>query len=199
MRKLIGIITNYCIKNDLIQPEQVSWFQYGLEKKIVTLFVGIPFLVIALVISSWLCAISFFATYFFVRKYADGYHAKTIWGCLAFSLALEFVFIGILPRILNVPLRVLLLSICFPAVWTLAPYNHPNMHFSVAEIKYCRKRVHIRICLVTVFAAVFSLTELSEIANGCTIGIAMATALLCLGYIMNRRNTQWRKTSLKTS
>lgn len=199
MRKLIGTITNYCIKKDLIQPEQISWFQYGLEKKIVTLFVGIPFLIIAFAISSWLCAISFFATYFFVRKYADGYHAKTIWGCLFFSLVVELFFIGILPKMLNMPLRFLLLSICFPAVWIFAPYNHPNMHLSVDEAKYCQKHARFRICLSTFLATVFSLTELSEIANGCTIGIAMATTLLCLGYIMNWRNIQWRKTSLKTS
>lgn len=199
MRKLIGTITNYCIKKDLIQPEQISWFQYGLEKKIVTLFVGIPFLVIAFAISSWLCAISFFVTYFFIRKYADGYHAKTIWGCLFFSLLVELFFIGILPKMLNMPLRFLLLSICFPAVWIFAPYNHPNMHLSVDEAKYCQKHARFRICLSTFLATVFSLTELSEIANGCTIGIAMATTLLCLGYIMNWRNIQWRKTSLKTS
>lgn len=188
MQKLVDRITSYCLNEELIRPEETPWFRYGLEKKLTTIIVGIPFLIIAFTISTFLCAISFFTTYFFIRKYVGGYHAKNVWGCLAFSLLLELVFLGVLPHLLTTPVILGVLGISFFVVLRLAPYNHPNMHLSSEEIKCCRKRGLLRICLSVLVGVVACLVGIREIANGCTIGIVMATTLLCLGYITDWRN-----------
>lgn len=188
MQRLVDRITRYCVNEDLIKQEEIQWFRYSLERKLSMLFVGIPFLIIAFTISNSLCAISFFSTYFFVRKYIGGYHAKTIWGCLAFSLLLELVFLGMLPHLLTIPVLLGVLGISFFAIFRLAPYNHPNMHLTTEEIRGCRQRGLLRTCLVMLVGIIACFAKIKEIANGCTIGIAMAATLLCLGYIYD-----WRK------
>ena len=189
MHKIVDKLTYYCLNEELIKSEDVPWFKYGLEKRISTIIVGIPFLIIAFLISSFLCAVSFFASYFFVRKYIGGYHAKSVLGCIFFSLLMEIVFLGCLPYLINTPFLSGIHVISIVAVFLLAPYNHPNMHLSLDEITVCKKKGRHRICIATLICLIVQLAEGSEIAKGCTIGIVMAATLLCFGYIFNWRNT----------
>ena len=78
MEWLVDGIARYCVKEGMLTSQDISWFKYGLEKRISTILVGIPFLIIAFMLSDFLCAISFFITYFFVRKYLGGYSVITI-------------------------------------------------------------------------------------------------------------------------
>lgn len=193
MHRLVNKITGYCVNEELIKPEDVPWLKYGLEKRISTIIVGIPFLIVALTISNYLCAISFFATFFFVKKYIGGYHANTIWGCLAFSLLLELVFLGWLPHLLTAFVFWGILGLSILAILKLAPYNHPNLHLTPEEIAICRKTGHRRICIASLFGAIAYLAGNEEIAQGCTIGIVMAATLLCLGYIHDWRKAHYEK------
>ncbi len=188
MQRFVDKLTQYCLKEEIIRSEDVSWFKYSLEKRISTVLVGIPFLILAFVISNFLCAISFFATYFYVRKFVGGYHAKTVWGCLAFSLVLELIFLGGLRNILSTPMIFGIVGVSILVVLKLAPYNHPNMHLSREEIEACRNKGRRRILIASSISVLTCFVGNGEIAKGCTIGIAMAAALLCLGYIYD-----WRK------
>ena len=193
MQRLVNKVTGYCVKEELIKPEDVPWFKYGLEKRLSTTVVGIPFLVVAFAISNYLCAISFFVTYFLVKKYMGGYHAMTIWGCLAFSLLLELVFLGVLPHFMTAPVLLGMLGISILAIIKLAPYNHPNLHLTHEEMAICRKKVHSRTCIASLVNVIACFASNEEIAKGCTVGIAMAATLLCLGYINDWRNSHYEK------
>lgn len=61
MQRFVDKLTQYCLKEEIIHSEDVSWFRYSLEKRISTVLAGIPFLTPAFVISNFLCAVSFFA------------------------------------------------------------------------------------------------------------------------------------------
>lgn len=189
MPKLVDSAIQYCVSSDYITQEDIPWFRYCLEKRISTIIVGVPFFVLALIMSNFLCAISFFVTYFFIKKYMGGYHAQTMWGCLGFSLLMELLFLGFLPHLLNATLFFVLWALCTLLILKLAPYNHPNLHLTVEELAGCQKKVRLRLCFVVMVAIISHLVGIREIANGCTIGIAMATALLCLAYINNWRIT----------
>lgn len=193
MQKIVDRITRYCVNEKIVSPEDVPWLKYGLEKRISTIIVGVPFLIIAYTISNFLCASSFFVTYFYVRKYIGGYHAKSVLGCLAFSLLLELVFLGMLPHLLTTPVLLGVLGISVFSTLKFAPYNHPNLHLSHEEIKACQKSGRQRVCVASLIGAIACLAGLKDIANGCTIGIAMVTALLCLGYINDWRNTYYER------
>lgn len=188
MQRIVYKIIEYCVNQEIISSKDIPWFQYNLEKAISTILVGIPFFIIGFAISSIPCAISFFITYFYVRKYIGGYHAKTVQGCVAFSLLTELVFLGVLPHLLNTPVSLGVLGISIFTVLKLAPYNHPNMHLSPEEILICKKSARIRIYVATLVNVIAYLAEARDIAEGCTASIAMAAALLCLGYIHDWRN-----------
>ncbi len=193
MQNFVDRITKYCVNEKIVSPEDVPWLKYGLEKRISTIIVGVPFFIIAFTISNFLCAFSFFFTYFYVRKHIGGYHAKTIWGCLTFSLLLEFIFLGMLPYLLTTPVLLGVLGISVFFTFKLAPYNHPNLHLSHEEITACQKRGHQRVCVASLIGAIACLAGFRDVANGCTIGIAMVTTLLCLGYINDWRNTYYER------
>lgn len=193
MHKFVDAITKYCIDEGIVKVDDAPWLKYGLEKRIATLVVGIPFFILALTISDFSCSISFFFTYFFVKKYIGGYHAKTIWGCLLFSLLMELAFLMILPRLLTTPTLLVILVGSVLSILKLAPYNHPNLHLTQEEVKACQERGHQRIYISALVTVVAWFTGIREIAKGCAIGIVMASALLCLGYINDWRNAQYER------
>lgn len=193
MQKLVNKVANYCVNKELIRAEDIPWFVYGLESRIATIIVGIPFLILAFAISTPTSAFFFFVSYFFVRRYIGGYHAKTVWGCIIFSLLAELVFLIGLPHLLNTQISLIILCISILIVYKLAPYNHPNIHFSSDEIVSCRKKGLNRVCIASLVTLMAHIAGNSEIANGCTIGIAMAATLLCLGYINDWRNSYHEK------
>ena len=195
MPKFVDRTIQYCVSSDYITQEDAPWFQYCLEKRISTIVVGVPFFILALIMSNFLSAISFFFTYFFIKKYLGGYHTQTIWGCLGVSLLMESLFLGFLPHLLNATILFVLWVLCALLILKFAPYNHPNLHLTHKEVEACRKKVKHRLCFVLAVAIIMHLTGIWEIANGCTIGIAMATALLCMGYIYNWRITHNGKKS----
>ena len=199
MRRIIDKIIHYYVSEEIVAQEHIPWLQYGLERKISTIIVGIPFFVLALLATDFLTAISFFATYFLIKKYLGGYHAKTIWGCLVLSLFLELLFLVVLSHYLFIPFSFIILILCTLTILILAPYNHPNLHLTSEEIKGCQKKVRLRLCFILIVAAISHLVGIREITKGCTISIAMATALLCLGYINDWRNNLWKEILLKRS
>lgn len=190
MLKVVDVITHYCIKEGIVKADDAPWLRYGLEKRIATLLVGIPFFILAFTISNFTCAIAFFITYFYVKKYLGGYHAQTIWKCLLYSLLMELAFLLIMPRLLISLTFLVMLAGSVLIVLKLAPYNHPNLHLTKDEVIACRKQGRKRIYISSLVAIVSWLAGLREFAKGCTIGIVMASTLLCLGYINEWRNIQ---------
>lgn len=199
MRTLVNKIANYFVNEDIICTDDIPWFVYCIERRISTIAVGIPFLILAFAISTPAIATSFFASYFFVRKYIGGYHAKTMWGCITFSLFVEVAFLIGLPHLLNIQIILLILCVSIVVVLKLAPYNHPNMHFSSEEVASCRKKGLNHIYIASLVTLIAHFTESNEITNGCTIGIAMATTLLCLGYLHDWRNIHREQQNQKGS
>ncbi len=190
MHSLIGRLADYCVDKQIISPAQSSWFIYGLEKRLATVMVGIPFLLLAVIMSNIPCAVSFFAAYFFVRKYTGGFHANTVLGCLLFSLLFEVLLLAIVYPILNTIVIICCVTVCVPVIYILAPYNHPNMHLTAAEIAACKKHARIRIWVIFAIVTAACVSGLAEVAKGVTLGIALASFLLCLGHIFDRRISQ---------
>lgn len=188
MHRLVDVLANFLLKEEIVDASQLPWIKYGLEKRISTLLVGIPFLLLAFMLTSIPCGIFFFISYFFVRKYVGGYHAQTMCGCLFFSLFSELVLLIMLYPIQSIHNPCFTTFICTILVFLLAPYNHPNLHLNIPEISACKKRSRIRIITTAVFTQISFNFGLQEIATGCTLGITLASFLLCLGYI-----NDWRK------
>lgn len=77
MNSLLDWFTNYCINNQLISNDNEVWFRYGLEKRLCTLSVLVPFAFIAVRISGFWTAFSYIMSFFYLRSQTNGYHSKT--------------------------------------------------------------------------------------------------------------------------
>ena len=192
-------IVNHQIEKGILQESDRNIYQYGYQMLIEFGINILASIVIAILFQAFEIVIVFTIAYLVMRGYAGGYHAKTILGCLILSLLLELIFLVVLPHYLFMPLSFIILILCALAILILAPYNHPKLHLTSEEIKSCQRKVRLRLCCILMVAAISYSAGIREITNGCTISIAMATTLLCLGYINDWGDNLWKKMLLRKS
>lgn len=188
MNSLLDWFTNYCISNALIFKDNEAWFRYGLEKRLCTLVVLIPFSIIAVYLSGFWTATTYIISFFYLRSQTNGYHAKTHWGCFIGSLLLELFFLMAIEPMLNVNQVLVMVSIAVVVVFYLAPYNHPMMNLDDREYAACKKVARIRCILLAISCYACVLCGLHEISEGISLGCAMTSTLLILAIITERRS-----------
>lgn len=188
MKDCIDKIVRYCHKNGYISENQVPWLRYSIEKRFSSIFGIIPFAFLALLLSDFWCALFFIFSFCFLRGRINGFHAKTLIGCLCISLATELFFFLVIYPLLNPTIALAILLPCLVTLLLGAPYNHPNMHYSMDEVLALKISIrHRAIILTAVFLLALSMHASSSL-RGLTLGIAMAAFMLCLAYI-----SDWRK------
>ena len=188
MQRCINWLVDYCIAHNFIEKKMEPWLRYSIEKRVFTIIGLIPFLLLALLLTNSPMAISFIASFYFLRSCINGFHAKTIYGCLFISLATELLFLLGLCPILTLSRSIIINTICIPLILWLAPYNDSKIHFSTTEVIALKKRIRRRILVLASIMFISNVIMLSDIVSGLTAGIAMATFMLSLSYITKRRN-----------
>lgn len=93
MQKLMDMVTAKLVTEEVVKACDKEWFAYGLEKRVLTIFTAIPFLIIAIALSDIWTAVMYLCSFYFLRVRTNGYHAKTIVSCIAWSLILELCFV----------------------------------------------------------------------------------------------------------
>ena len=181
---LIDRLSRYCVSKNIITPEDLSWFKYGLEKRLSSLIVSIPFFILAVLLSNIYTAISFYFSFYYLRSRTNGFHSKSVWSCFILSLLCEVLFLGVLGPLINSQEAVIISIVCVAIIFVLAPYNHPNMHLSFKEVAACRISSRIRSCILLLGVLISVAVKSSALVNGFCLGIAMAACLLCLAYIL---------------
>lgn len=189
MQRCINWLVDYCIAHNFIEKKMEPWLRYSIEKRVFTIIGLIPFLLLALLLTNSPMAISFIASFYFLRSCINGFHAKTIYGCLFISLATELLFLLGLCPILTRSRSIIINTICIPLILWLAPYNDSKIHFSTTEVIALKKRIRRRILVLASIMFISNVIMLSDIVSGLTAGIAMATFMLSLSYITKRRNS----------
>jgi len=187
VKSIVDKLVSHCLINHFIEAEQEAWLRYALERRIYTFVILIPLYILAVYLSSPIVAVSFLGSFLFLKRYTNGYHAKTPRGCLVESLLVECLFLIIGYSRLN-GLWIIVVAVSSSIViFLLAPFNHPNMHLTEDEIVGLRKLSRQATCILCCGIFACFLAGFAEIAKGLTTGIAMAAFLICLAYITERR------------
>ncbi len=181
----------YAQENQFTENEK-AWLKYGIEKRITTLTVFVPAYALAIILAGFWCATAFFAAFYFIRSRANGYHAKTPAACFVQSLLLETAFLLGSRWIVSEVSVVLIYGIGAAVILLLAPFNHPNMNYSVEEIRALKSSLIYRMLIATGVFAVAYLARWFDFTKGLSAGIAMAALLLCLAYILEWRSSHER-------
>lgn len=187
MDGLLNWLTNYCINNELISKDNEAWFRYGLEKRLCTLVVLVPFIFMAVCLSGFWTALFYIISFFYLHSQTNGYHSKTHIGCFTVSLLLELFFLVAIKPMMNATWILILVSISVVVVFALAPYNHPMMSLGEHEYAACKRAARIRCILLALFCFGCLLCGFHSTADGITLGCAMTSTLLVFAKITERR------------
>lgn len=182
--KLISTLVDMCIAKGYITQDQAPWLYYGIEKRVASIFISIPMLIIGSLVSTPAMAIAFYFSFCFLRTRTNGLHAKTLAGCLFLSMLSEIFFLGILPCILDDVVTISLLTISTVSIVVLAPYNHPNMDLSDEESTACAKSTKNRLFTLILLLVILYEMKLFQLSTGITLGIVMTALTLVLAYIL---------------
>lgn len=187
---LVEKMVDYLLENELISEADCPWLYYALEKRYLTYVFLLPIAVFGILLTNIYLTVTFLSTYFFVRGIANGFHAKTKTGCFILSALLEFVFLGLIYPSLTLHCAFFMFVSSEVILFLLAPYNHPGMHLSTEDINACRTILRKRLLFLGIlFVIAYKIHN--NIMFGISIGVAMASFLLCLVYILNWRIT-WK-------
>lgn len=197
MQRCVHCLTQYCIRNGIIKEDDADWFRYGLSKRLSTIAVAIPFFLLAMLLTDFATACSFYIAFFFLRTKTNGFHAETVLGCLAVSLVSEVLLCIILHPLLSNISRVVISLGCIIVVFKLAPVIHDNLPLSAKEIANLRETSRLRGCLLGALILATQLAQFTEVANGLVLGITMAATMLCFPYIIRKVKSTWESTQKK--
>ena len=189
MHFLVDKLTNYCIRRNIIDENTRIWFEYGIEKRLSTIIVAIPFFLLALLLTNVSTAVAFYISFYWLRSRINGFHAKTVGQCFVVSLLAEFVYCCVLYNILFHWDMLIYITISFIIIFVYAPYNHPHMSLSSTDISLCRKHSRIRIICLSVVTIICLTSGCLDIAKGIVLGSSMAALMLIIPYIFHERST----------
>lgn len=197
MEKFIAQIVQNCLKNDLLSEEDAPWLQYVLEKRISTTLTLIPFMLLAIYLTTPMVGLSMILSFFYLRTYTSGYHANSILGCFVLSIIYVLAFTTLFIPLLTNILSIVLSTLSSLLLLILAPYRHPKMSLSDSEYLACSKRSRKRTLIMFGTSITSFLLGNKSILIGCSTGMTMATVLLLFAYIFDerRKNHEENKTS----
>ncbi len=188
MEVIISKIASACLKRNIVAVDDLEWFRYGLEKRIVSICVGIPFFVVAIFLTGYWSAIAYFFSFYFLRSRANGYHANTPLQCFFSSILLEFILLGLIYPYLCRHGAAALALVSLVLIFIFAPFKHDKMNLSPEEVFACKKSARIRCCILFALEIIFYLVNWTNPMKGLALGSAMAAFLLCYAYILFWRN-----------
>lgn len=185
--KKVEVFVTGCIDRGYITAEKAPWLQYALEKRITSLTALIPLLLIGTMISSLPETIAFYFGFFKIRRYTNGVHASSFIKCLFWSVISESIFLGLLPQVVTPVSGTVLLLVSGILIWSLAPYNHPNILLSSKEVAACAASAKKSSVQLTVVISVLCICGFEYLAAGVLLGYVMAATMLLIAYIPKGR------------
>jgi len=186
---LVNRITAFCIKNGIIADDDADWFSYALERRICNCAAVLLLFPLGCWLSNWIVSLSFFLSFYFLRKRASGFHAKTFAGCFLFSLISTFIIFRFAISLCGKTAQLGICIVSTALIFGLAPFDHPNMHMSSAELEASRKIARRNTIILDTAFLVAHICSAYDLAAGTSLALGYTALLLLLAYgIPNHRS-----------
>ncbi len=178
-------ILTYCVTHGIVSEEDIPTLDYCIYKTITSKITVIMLAVIGTLFSDVFTTVAFLYAFCSLRKTINGFHAKTISGCLFGSVTLEFLLLTLARQEYSLIVKLILIFLSSCIIWSLAPFNHPNMNLSKDEIDACRHASRKQLLFLLTLVAASYVASKQRILNGLCAGIVLAAGLLSLAYLIN--------------
>lgn len=184
MDALVEKVTNLCLNRHYIDPEQTSWFQYAISRRIIGFVTFLILLPVGTLVVDWKGVFLFLFVFRFLRARTGGYHAKSSVGCLLSALLTEMFSLFAAKSIPTAGYSFCILVVATLCIIVLAPANNANLHLTDEEITALRPRIIIRLVLSVLFGCL--LLNIDFLAANCVIvsifAVSVMLLLATLGY-----------------
>ena len=143
---LAKIVTDFFLKNNVIDREDTDVYQYGNEIIISSLFDLLIVLVVGLIYNALINSLLFFVPFFLLRSFSGGYHANTYLKCkivFLINISLSLFLSTYASSVYEIYSLVLLLLFSIFVIWGFAPIENENKPLSEEEIIINSKRSKI--------------------------------------------------------
>lgn len=178
----IDTLVGICIQKGYVSQDEAPWLRYALERRIVFLIAFVILLIIGLLITTTTTLLAFLITFCSLRSRTNGFHAKSVGGCLFYSILGEIFYLRVLPNIWNDVFAFFALAVSIKLIWFFAPYNHPNMDLSPEEVIACAKSAKWRVSTLIFVLSVLDALQQYQLAQGIVLGIVMTASTLVMAY-----------------
>ena len=179
-------MASWFINQGVILPNEKEAYEYAIY---VTCIQTLPILfsiVYGLVTNSFEKIVIFLLSFFLLRKYAGGYHAKKVYACQISSLLIIMYGSRLADVIsMNFFLMIILLVSLF-GIWILSPIDSKNRRLDYDEICECRKKARI-ISSVLIFLILFIYIFRYEKISVCICEGIILTFVLQLAALINNK------------
>ena len=180
--KLIESFVGMCIQKEYVSANEAQWLRYALEKRITSVVAFAPLLLVGLLTTNPARMLAFFITFYMLRSRTNGYHAKSVGGCILYSMVGEVFYLIVLPVLWNEIIAFTALSMSIILIWLYAPYNHPNMDLSSEEITACAKSAKWLLSMLIIVLSALYVWKQYQLALGILLGIVMTASTLAIAY-----------------
>ena len=173
------------VAKGIVSENNSDWLQYGIERRLTTILIGCPFFALALLLTNLNTSVAFFLSFYFLRRRTNGFHSKSVFGCLTISLLCEFFFLTVFYYSITPHISIYINAINIVLVFLLAPYKDPSFPLTKKELQTITNSARVRVLVLVILAYILPLLGMYDCAKGITTGNAMAAFLLSLAYILN--------------
>lgn len=182
--KILEGVVETLKKRQIIPEDEGEIYRYGLE----SLFIK-NLHTLTMVGVGWLMGLLpetlvFLVAYSFIRVYAGGYHANSKGVCYLWSwgtiLGVLFI-IWVCPKNAILPLALMVLTLGFTVIYSLAPVENPSKPLDALEIKHYGKRARIILILLSILTLILVLGFQSVYGLAIALCIGLEGLMLILG------------------
>lgn len=180
MEKYLNKIATFLINNERSKKLNIELYKYAL-KLVAHAVVNIgATVVIGLLLNMLVECLSFYATFFILRKFTGGLHAHKYIHCLIFSIIMIFISLNLIQccELYNHDiLFVTLVVISSITIGTFSPLDNKNKRLSNKE-RLVYKAVSIKLSILITLATLVLLHLNLNIAYSIGMGIVVVAVLL---------------------
>lgn len=192
--KLTEYLTNSLFREGIISEEDKEVVQYGLEGLLGNLLGIILIMAIGIGFGHILEAIFLWVFWFFLRKNAGGFHAKTKVGCLMISIGILMVSFILFAAYEHTMIFYLLCGMSTGSIiWLMAPVDNSAKRLDLVEYKVYQRRSRIILILEEVLLLVALRCGIDEIMKSIVMALFVVSISLVLGELKSLWNEKMKE------
>ena len=135
-------------------------------------------------------SVVFLIAFSYVRTYAGGFHCQKVSNCYIMStsiISLVLFIVRLTPETCILILSIVILCMCIPIIYNLAPVETLNKPLEEAEQRYYRKKTVVHLQSECIVISILFVLGLGNFAYVICLGIMVSALSLLLSKLINKK------------